>query len=95
MLLKDDIQVLTVSAPGGCGKTTLAKILCHDNDIKGIFGDNIFCVTVSRRYLFTHLNVNNPEFRTDEEAKNALEKMMRQMGSQKIFLLCLSSALKL
>ncbi|MFS7891077.1 putative powdery mildew resistance protein, RPW8 [Helianthus anomalus] len=95
MLLKDDIQVLTVSAPGGCGKTTLAKMLCHDNDIKGIFGDNIFYITVSRttslktivQKLFTHhLNVNNPEFRTDEEAKNALEKMMRQMGSQKILL---------
>ncbi|KAM0000746.1 putative powdery mildew resistance protein, RPW8 [Helianthus debilis subsp. tardiflorus] len=95
MLLKDDIQVLTVSAPGGCGKTTLAKMLCHDNDIKGVFRDNIFYVTVSRttslktivQKLFTHYhNVNNPEFRTDEEAKNALEKMMRQMGSQKILL---------
>ncbi|KAM0039708.1 putative powdery mildew resistance protein, RPW8 [Helianthus debilis subsp. tardiflorus] len=95
MLLKDDIQVLTVSAPGGCGKTTLAKMLCHDNDIKGVFGDNIFYVTVSRttslktivQKLFIHYhNVNNPEFRTDEEAKNALQKMMRQMGSQKILL---------
>ncbi|KAI7724496.1 hypothetical protein M8C21_024515, partial [Ambrosia artemisiifolia] len=95
MLLKDDIRVLTISAPGGCGKTTLAKMLCHDNEIKGIFGDNIFYVTVSRttslktvvQKLFTHhLNVNNCEFLTDEEAKNELEKMMRQMGSQNILL---------
>ncbi|MFS7974028.1 putative powdery mildew resistance protein, RPW8 [Helianthus anomalus] len=36
ILLNDANQVLTVSAPGGCGKTTLAKMLCHDNEIKGM-----------------------------------------------------------
>ncbi|KAK9054077.1 hypothetical protein SSX86_025153 [Deinandra increscens subsp. villosa] len=95
MLLKDHDQVLTVSAPGGCGKTTLAKMLCHDNEIKGIFGGNIFYVTVSRttslktvvQKLFTHhLYVNNCEFQTDEEAKNELENMMKHMGSPKILL---------
>ncbi|KAI7751671.1 hypothetical protein M8C21_010558 [Ambrosia artemisiifolia] len=95
MLLKEENKVVVVSAPGGCGKTTLAKTLCQDDEIKGIFGDNIFYVTVSRtssvktvvQKLFTHhLNVNNCEFRTDEEAKNELENMMRQMGSQKILL---------
>ncbi|KAI3785028.1 hypothetical protein L1987_44137 [Smallanthus sonchifolius] len=54
LLLKDTNQVLTVSAPGGCGKTTLAKMLCHDNEIK--------------------------------DAKNQLENMMSQMGSEKILL---------
>lgn len=33
-LMKDENQVLTVSAPGGCGKTTLIKMLCHDQDVK-------------------------------------------------------------
>ncbi|KAI7729326.1 hypothetical protein M8C21_018546 [Ambrosia artemisiifolia] len=33
-LLNCDTQVLVVSGPGGCGKTTLAKMLCHDNEIK-------------------------------------------------------------
>ncbi|KAE9466859.1 hypothetical protein C3L33_01208, partial [Rhododendron williamsianum] len=30
-------QVVVVSAPGGCGKTTLAKMVCHDEEIKGAF----------------------------------------------------------
>ncbi|KAJ9562330.1 hypothetical protein OSB04_007490 [Centaurea solstitialis] len=95
-LLKDDNQVLTVSAPGGCGKTTLAKMVCHDDEIKGIFGDNIFYVTVSRtatlksvvQKLFVHhLNVKYCEFQTDEEAKNQLESLlMMQMGSENLLL---------
>ncbi|KAI3704367.1 hypothetical protein L1987_74585 [Smallanthus sonchifolius] len=32
-LLNYDTQVL-ISGPVGCGKTTLAKLLCHDNEIK-------------------------------------------------------------
>ncbi|KAK9067100.1 hypothetical protein SSX86_014425 [Deinandra increscens subsp. villosa] len=94
MLLKDANQVLIVSAPGGCGKTTLAKMLCHDDEIKGIFGDSIFYVTVSRttslktivQKLAHHLHVTNCEFQTDEDAKNQLENMMSQMGSEKILL---------
>ncbi|KAL8199358.1 hypothetical protein R6Q57_012926 [Mikania cordata] len=95
LLLKIDNQVMTVSAPGGCGKTTLAKMLCHDDEIKSIFGDKIFYVTVSRittlktivQKLFAHhLHVDNCEFRTDEDAKNQLENMMRQLGSHKILL---------
>ncbi|CAI9283004.1 unnamed protein product [Lactuca saligna] len=94
MLLKDETQIVTVSAPGGCGKTTLVKMLCHDNEIKGIFGDNIFYVTVSRttsiktiiQKLFAHFHVNHCELQTDEEAKNQLENFMRQMGSKNILL---------
>ncbi|MFS7968322.1 putative P-loop containing nucleoside triphosphate hydrolase [Helianthus anomalus] len=36
ILLNDANQVLTDSDLGGCGKTTLAKIICHDNEIKGM-----------------------------------------------------------
>ncbi|KAK9067098.1 hypothetical protein SSX86_014423 [Deinandra increscens subsp. villosa] len=94
MLLKDANQVLIVSAPGGCGKTTLAKMLCHDDEIKGIFGDSIFYVTVSRitslktivQKLAHHLHVTYREFQTDEDAKNHLANMMSQMGSEKILL---------
>ncbi|XP_071710777.1 probable disease resistance protein At5g66910 [Rutidosis leptorrhynchoides] len=95
VLLKDDNQVVTVSAPGGCGKTTLAKMLCHDDEIKGTFGENIFYVTVSRttslktivqKLLAHYLNVKHCEFQTDEEAKNQLENMMRKMGSKNILL---------
>ncbi|XP_076922158.1 putative disease resistance protein At5g66900 [Bidens hawaiensis] len=95
VLLKDANQVVTVSAPGGCGKTTLAKMLCHDNEIKGIFGDNIVYVTVSRttslktlvQKIFTHhFRENDCEFETDEEAKNQLKNVLSQMGSEKILL---------
>lgn len=42
MVLKveDDESVLVISAPGGCGKTTLAKMLCHDLEITGILMSN-------------------------------------------------------
>ncbi|KAK1359988.1 hypothetical protein POM88_044462 [Heracleum sosnowskyi] len=34
MLLKDEVRIKVISAPGGCGKTTLAKMLCHDPDFQ-------------------------------------------------------------
>ena len=35
-LFTDGESRIVVSAPGGCGKTTLAKRLCHDQQVKGI-----------------------------------------------------------
>jgi hypothetical protein len=34
-LLKEEVSALVLTAPGGCGKTTLVKMLCHDKQIKG------------------------------------------------------------
>lgn len=34
-LLKNGVQMLVVTAPGGCGKTTLALEFCHDKEVKG------------------------------------------------------------
>ncbi|GFY93876.1 hypothetical protein Acr_09g0003220 [Actinidia rufa] len=36
-ILEGQEQVVVISAPGGCGKTTLAKMVCHDPQIKGTF----------------------------------------------------------
>ena len=36
-LFRGSPSVIVVSAPGGCGKTTLAKMLCHDHQVKGIY----------------------------------------------------------
>lgn len=85
-------KVLVVSAPGGCGKTTLVKMVCHDKDIKGIFRENIFFVTFSKtpnlkviiKYMLHHKGYSNPEFQTDEEAFNRLEQMLQQMGSRPV-----------
>ncbi|KAK4742927.1 hypothetical protein SAY87_000928 [Trapa incisa] len=35
-LLDGGVSMKIVSAPGGCGKTTLVQTLCHDSEIKGI-----------------------------------------------------------
>ncbi|KAK3016707.1 hypothetical protein RJ639_005645, partial [Escallonia herrerae] len=52
VLLKDSSVVL-LSAPGGCGKTTLAKMLCRDPKIQDIYKMNIFFVTVSKMASIT------------------------------------------
>ncbi|KAM5576364.1 hypothetical protein ABKV19_007300 [Rosa sericea] len=47
-LLKDnDVSVLLLTAPGGCGKTTLAQMFCHDKEVQERFKGNIFFVTGS------------------------------------------------
>ncbi|PWA58352.1 Disease resistance protein [Artemisia annua] len=93
-LLKDDTKVLVISAPGGCGKTTLAKMLCHDKDIKDVFGQNILYLIVSRQSslksialnLFRHYGKNDCVFQTEEDAKNQIENLMREMGPDNILL---------
>jgi hypothetical protein len=35
LLLKEEVQLLLLTAPGGCGKTTLVQMLCQDEQIKG------------------------------------------------------------
>jgi hypothetical protein len=35
LLLKEEVSLLVLTAPGGCGKTTLVKMLCKDKEIKG------------------------------------------------------------
>ncbi|KAI3437396.1 uncharacterized protein J3R85_005377 [Psidium guajava] len=36
-LLEGGVSVIVVTAPGGCGKTTLLKKLCHEAAIEGMF----------------------------------------------------------
>lgn len=36
-LFKDEVSILVLTAPGGCGKTTLATKLCQDGEVRGIW----------------------------------------------------------
>lgn len=89
MLLKDDVSVLVLSAPGGCGKTTLAKMLCQDAQIRGRFRDNIFFVNVARspnlmlivQKIFRSKNKHQvPEFQSDEDAINQFESLLKRLA---------------
>ncbi|KAF5451348.1 hypothetical protein F2P56_026461 [Juglans regia] len=37
MKLLEEVSVLLLTAPGGCGKTTLVKMLCQDEEIKELY----------------------------------------------------------
>ncbi|CAI9775608.1 unnamed protein product [Fraxinus pennsylvanica] len=96
MLLKDGVPIVVLSAPGGCGKTTLAKLLCNDDEIKGIYGNNIFFQTVSRapnlqlmvqKVFQSNKNQQVPIFQSDEDAMYQLEQFfLRQVGLAPILL---------
>ena len=35
LLCDDGVSMLVLTAPGGCGKTTLATMFCKDEEVKG------------------------------------------------------------
>ncbi|XP_004305984.1 PREDICTED: probable disease resistance protein At5g66900-like [Fragaria vesca subsp. vesca] len=55
LLGNEGFSMLVVTAPGGCGKTTLATNFCTDHGIRDKFGKNIFFVTVSKKYSLTSI----------------------------------------
>ncbi|KAF3952397.1 hypothetical protein CMV_022039 [Castanea mollissima] len=97
LLSNKEESLLLLTALGGCGKTTLVKMLCWDEDIKGIYGENIFFVNVSQspnlkamvQKLFKHNGEECPEFQSDEEAIDQLEQLLNEIGQQQPILLIL------
>ncbi|KAL0652362.1 hypothetical protein Bca4012_095053 [Brassica carinata] len=79
-LLNDGDDDLVVSAPLGCGKTTLATQLCHDEEIKEKFVYIFFCVVLSvlplgplyRLYSITAVT----KHQKDSEAVDGLRKLI-------------------
>ncbi|XP_041006774.1 probable disease resistance protein At5g66900 [Juglans microcarpa x Juglans regia] len=94
-LLKKEVLMLVLTAPGGCGKTTLVKMLCQDEDIKGKY--EIFFVIVTKtpnlkdiiRRIFRHKGDRAPEFQSDEDAINHLKQLLNRITQQNPILLIL------
>uniref|UniRef100_A0A6M2EY51 RPW8 domain-containing protein n=1 Tax=Populus davidiana TaxID=266767 RepID=A0A6M2EY51_9ROSI len=94
-LLNDETsQHIVLSAPGGCGKTTLATALCQHGDVKDKFKSNIFFVNVPNlrnlmvivKMIFQHKEIELPDFRSEEDAANHLERLFQQIGPDPILL---------
>nr|XP_028949248.1 probable disease resistance protein At5g66900 [Malus domestica] len=80
-LLKDEkVSMLVLTAAGGCGKTTLAKMFCQDQDVKDTFKNNIFFLNVSKKpnldlivhQLYQRMGYELPAFENEVMAANWL-----------------------
>ncbi|XP_059458896.1 probable disease resistance protein At5g66900 [Corylus avellana] len=96
LLLNEEVSVLVLTAPAGCGKTTMVKMLCQDMDIKGKFKENIFFFPVSKtpnlkvivERLFRHKNNQVPaDFQNDEDAINQLEQLLKRIEGSILLIL--------
>ncbi|CAJ2635464.1 unnamed protein product [Trifolium pratense] len=93
-LLKDGRSTLLVTGMGGLGKTTLAKKLCWDEQVKGKFRGNILFVVFSKtpqlktivERFFEHCGNPVPEFQSEEDAINRLGLMLKKNEGSPILL---------
>ncbi|CAL1408750.1 unnamed protein product [Linum trigynum] len=89
-MVNDEVPFLVLSAPGGCGKTTLATAFCHDQEVKVRYEDNIIYITVSKaanlltiaQNIFQRLGCRVPGFQSDEDAVNKLECLIKDMDGK-------------
>ncbi|OIS97841.1 PREDICTED: probable disease resistance protein At5g66900 [Nicotiana attenuata] len=92
-LLEEKEQVVVLSAPAGCGKTTLAAMVCQEDDIKDKYRD-IFFVTVSKTAnikrivgeIFEMKGYKGPDFASEYAAICQLNSLLRRSTSQPVLL---------
>ncbi|KAM1314988.1 hypothetical protein ACFX13_018928 [Malus domestica] len=86
-LLKDEkVSMLVLTAAGGCGKTTLAKKFCQDQEVKDTFKKNIFFVNVSKKpnlglivqELYQQKGTELPAFQNEVMAANRLQQFLKE-----------------
>lgn len=78
-------SMIVVTAPGGCGKTTLATKFCQDQQVRDKFGDNIFFIVVSQRgnlelivkQLYKHKGSEVPTFQNEVHAAQWLHTFFK------------------
>ncbi|XP_050367094.1 LOW QUALITY PROTEIN: probable disease resistance protein At5g66900 [Argentina anserina] len=72
LLHNDQVSMLTVTAPGGSGKTTLVQMFCNDQEVKEKFDNRIFFETVSSKPNLDELETSLEKFRKEVEGNAAL-----------------------
>ncbi|XP_060194784.1 probable disease resistance protein At5g66900 isoform X2 [Lycium barbarum] len=93
-LFDEKDQVVVLSAPAGCGKTTLAAMVCQQDDIKAKYRGGIFFVTVTKTpnikrivaQVFETRDYKVPEFASEEVAIHQLNNLLRRSTSQPVLL---------
>ncbi|CAI8609222.1 unnamed protein product [Vicia faba] len=87
-LLSKDRSVRVLTGLAGSGKTTLASLLCWDQQVRGKFGQNILFFTVSKtpnlknivQNLFQHCGHDEPCFVDDDDAVKNLSNLLTEIG---------------
>ncbi|KAL6143938.1 hypothetical protein ACLB2K_054633 [Fragaria x ananassa] len=90
LLGNDGFSMLVLTAPGGCGKTTLATNFCKDQEVRDKLGKNIFSVTVSKKYsfsfiveqLYRHNGSQVPTFQNEVIAVQWLQAFLNEEGKK-------------
>ncbi|PRQ47848.1 putative P-loop containing nucleoside triphosphate hydrolase, leucine-rich repeat domain, L [Rosa chinensis] len=94
-LLKDGVSRLVLSAPGGCGKTTLATKFCQDKQVKDKFKEKIFFITISKRpnldLVVQELRQSSmgskvPTFESEVIAVRWLQEFLKETGENPLLL---------
>ncbi|CAI0553825.1 unnamed protein product [Linum tenue] len=94
-LLRNELPLVVISAPQGCGKTTLATALCHDREVRDKFKGNVLFVTFGTSPCLVeivgrlHEHYNCPlteELYSDEDVISELEILMRRIEPDPVLL---------
>ncbi|XP_010263755.1 PREDICTED: probable disease resistance protein At5g66900 [Nelumbo nucifera] len=94
-LFRQGVKVVGICAPGGCGKTTLAAMLCQDDQVGRFFKDHIYFLSISSspsskvimQRLFEMVNgFPSPEFQDEDDACKQVEDLLMQKKQENMLL---------
>ncbi|XP_040370021.1 probable disease resistance protein At5g66900 isoform X2 [Rosa chinensis] len=94
LLNHGESSILVLTGPAGCGKSTLAKAFCQDEEVKDKFKDNIFFVTVSKKLsidlialqILCQLKDEVPQVENQVTAVEWLGKFLKEAGQDPLLL---------